>query len=260
MAVVQPRPGQATRANTPALHKLGHTLYRWLMKGARLAHLVLSMFGLLVLLFFGLTGLFLNHPDWLYHDDPFEYEETRTLPIQLVRAKPLDKFALVEHLRKEFGITIPCTDIKADNPNVLVVEFTSPGRQCTVTIDLPAEEEARAEGEKEEPKDPDEKQEKADDPPPQKDDAPTTIEATAAHKVFNLWGRFADLHRAKHTTKRDPGAFWPWVIDAAAVLMVLLGLTGLILWASLKTRRWLGLGALSLGTGVLLAVYFWLVP
>ena len=34
----------------------------------------------------------------------------------------------------------------------------------------------------------------------------------------------------------------------------------LILWLSLKTRRWLGLGALSLGAGVLLGIYFWLVP
>ena len=49
-------------------------------------------------------------------------------------------------------------------------------------------------------------------------------------------------------------------IPMIEVVIISLALTGLVLWTSLKTRRWLGLGALSLGTAVLLGIYFWLVP
>ncbi len=263
MAVSTPKLGPAARVDRPALQNLGHTLYRWLMKSARLAHLVVSMFGLLVLLLFGLTGLLLNHPDWLQQREADEHKEFGTLPPALLR-EPVDKLRVVEQLRKGYGITLPLDiDEEEDresgfeiDENQIRVRFKAPGREVHVNIER-----------------------KGDDPPPgdnapvegangkdgeQPPDAETRKARKAGdlevvYQTFNLAGRLADLHRGK-ASHRHPGWAWPWVIDSAAVLMVCLGLTGLILLASLKTRRWLGLGALSLGAGVLLGVYFWLVP
>lgn len=223
--------------------------YRLLMKSARLAHLVLSMFGLLALLFFGLTGLILNHPDWFNQDEPEVHTETGTLPPRLLK-RPLDKLLVVEHLRSEYGITAPVAKEEKDkdgndkdgydddDPELLRVSFKAPGRDVVVAIVRYKDDDG--------PRDPDPTGKKEGD-------------LTVTYQTHNLAGRLTDLHRGK-ACRRDPGEVWSLVIDGASVLLVCLGLTGLILWLSLKTRRWLGLGALSLGAGVLLGIYFWLVP
>jgi hypothetical protein len=249
--------------------KAAHTVYRWLMKVARYAHLVLSMFGLLVLLFFGFTGLILNHPDWFNQDEPQERKEKGKLPAELLR-EPVDKLLVVEYLRKEYAITLPLDqgddqDRKKGfevDENQIRVYFKAPGREVHVTIERkgddppPPDDNVIKEGNEGKGDDQldKEKEKDRDAQPPRK-----AGDMEVVFLTYNLAGRLADLHRGR-ASHRDPGEVWPWVIDGAAVLLVCLGLTGLTLWASLKTRRWLGLGALSLGTGVLLAVYFWLVP
>src|SRR6516165_9441532 len=60
------------QSSHPAIHPSGHTrswrrklsirfakLMRWL-------HIYLSMFGLATVLFFSVTGITLNHPDWVF--------------------------------------------------------------------------------------------------------------------------------------------------------------------------------------------------
>jgi hypothetical protein len=227
MAVETSQPVTAPRGHGTALKHFGRSVYRWLMKSARLAHLVLSMLGLLVLLLFGLTGLILNHPDWFDHyDSPQETTHSGELPAKLVK-KPLNQLLVVEHLRSEYGVTEPLYKF-AERETGATVLFSAPGREHQFTIDF-ADEETE----------------------------PAKVEVISTS--YGLMGRLADLHRGQGS-KRATGDTWPWVIDSAAVLMVLLGLTGLILMSSLKTRRWLGLGALSLGAGLLLGVYFLLVP
>src|SRR5262245_50336149 len=128
------------------LKQARHAAYRWLMKGARLAHLVLSMVGLMVLLFFGVTGLILNHPEWFDHNTAHREEiKDQRLPPELL-SEPLDKPRVVEHLRGVYGITIPLH--QGDEPvkdpsrgfevdrdqNVIRVHFRAPGREVHVTI------------------------------------------------------------------------------------------------------------------------------
>src|SRR5438067_1400905 len=149
--------------------------YRWLLKAARLVHLTLSMFGLLVLLFFGLTGLILNHPDWLKQDEAQERTETGALPSRLLR-RPLDKLLIVEHLRSEYGITAPMTDYEDDHPEQLTVVFKAPGRDSRVVIER-KKQDAPEEG----------------DEPPEKKEGDLTV----THRTHNLAGRLADLHRGQ---------------------------------------------------------------
>lgn len=63
-----------------------------------------------------------------------------------------------------------------------------------------------------------------------------------------------DLHKG-----RDSGNAWSQIIDASAILMVLVSLTGLILIFFLHKRLMLGLAVLGVGTLVCAAVYMFLV-
>jgi hypothetical protein len=55
---------------------------RWLIKTARTVHLYATLFGLVLILFFAVTGFMLNHIEW------FEVEQVRTVS----RPLPTQKF------------------------------------------------------------------------------------------------------------------------------------------------------------------------
>ena len=48
------------------------TTRRMLASWSRWAHIYLSMFGLAVILFFSVTGLTLNHPDWFFDEQTIQ--------------------------------------------------------------------------------------------------------------------------------------------------------------------------------------------
>jgi uncharacterized protein len=68
-------------------------------------------------------------------------------------------------------------------------------------------------------------------------------------------GVLADLHKGKQT-----GRAWGLVIDAVCVLLVVVALTGLVLWSALKNRGKYGLVAMLLGAAIALTVYWLGVP
>jgi hypothetical protein len=75
------------------------------------------------------------------------------------------------------------------------------------------------------------------------------------HQSRGIAGIMLDLHRGK-----DSGASWSLVIDGLALLFVVVSVTGLILWTSLKSRAQHGLAILIVGTVLGFAVYFATVP
>ncbi len=71
---------------------------RWL-------HVYMSMIAFLVILFFGVTGLLLNHPGWLGGDQVQTTELTGTLPASVMAADGRIEFlAVSEYLRSEHGV------------------------------------------------------------------------------------------------------------------------------------------------------------
>ncbi len=60
----RPGPLRGARSNGPSTHVKRET-HRW----ARLIHVYTSMIALLVVLFFAVTGLTLNHPEWTFGSD-----------------------------------------------------------------------------------------------------------------------------------------------------------------------------------------------
>ena len=63
-----------------------------------------------------------------------------------------------------------------------------------------------------------------------------------------------DLHKG-----RDTGATWAWLIDAAAVLMILVSLSGFLMIFFLKKKRFSGLVVTFIGAALLFLIYYLLV-
>src|SRR6218665_1221844 len=97
-----PRPVRRSVSSEPRpRHKPG--LKQRLANPMRWLHIYSSMFGLIAILFFSVTGLTLNHPSWTFGRKP--KEETQKGTIQKAwlgdAEKEPAKLEIVEHLRKE---------------------------------------------------------------------------------------------------------------------------------------------------------------
>jgi hypothetical protein len=133
---------------------------RLLLKWTRTLHIYVTMLGLLLVLFFAVTGFMLNHGEW------FALHEARTHTAEGVLPTPIlegpDKLAVVERLRDDFGATGALDSFETDEDTLKVV-FKSPGRQTEATIQ-------RADGRTE-----------------------------VTYESWGLLGRLTDLHRGKAT-------------------------------------------------------------
>ena len=199
---------------------------------SRWLHIYLSMFGLFVILFFSVTGLTLNHPDW-FSEKASTSEAEGALEPKWVKlpAPPLSeattapdflasvaKFEVVEYLRKTHAIRGAVADFTADDRECVVV-FKGPGHSADIFID--------------------------------RDTGKYRLTQTA----YGLIAVINDLHKG-----RDTGTAWSIVIDVSAVLMTLASLSGLILLFYIKRRRVPGVMTALVGTALILATIYFLVP
>ena len=98
----------------------------------RTIHIYLTMLGLGVLLFFGLTGFTVNHEDWFGATRPRLREAQGRMPVDLLQRK--DSLRVVEELRKSFGITGALTDFE-DLEDKISAGFKEPGQTWEVEIE-----------------------------------------------------------------------------------------------------------------------------
>jgi uncharacterized protein len=73
---------------------------RWM----RLVHVYTSMFCLLTVLFFSVTGLTLNHPTWTLGGSTSTESATGTFPDDIALAPEVDWLDVAEYLRAEHGL------------------------------------------------------------------------------------------------------------------------------------------------------------
>ena len=216
--------------------------YRKLLKASRIAHVYLTLFGLVLILFFSVTGFMLNYEGWFLPPgketalDPV----AGTIPAGLM--EPLNKYAVVEHLRRRFGasgfVGIDPKDqdpaepfdldayFRKDNPDEPAepykLQFVKPGGRHVVEIKYEPGRDA-------------------------------TVEVV---EYRSGWAGIAmDLHKGKAS-----GPAWKWVINVTCALLLLISVTGLVLWSSLRTRGKWGMLLLVLGGLAGLAVYVFGVP
>jgi hypothetical protein len=195
-------------------------------------HIYLSMFGLAAILFFSVTGLTLNHPDWFFAGAERSTQaegrlDTKWLHLDASSAAPgneadpsrqVAKLEVVEHLRKAHSVRGALAEFRVDDRECLVT-FKGPGYAADAFIDRD----------------------------------------TGRYNLTQTYHGFIavvnDLHKG-----RDTGPIWSVVIDASAVLMTVVSLTGLILLFYLRLRRSPGLAVVLVGTAAVVAVVLLWVP
>jgi len=199
--------------------------HRLLLKWARTLHVYFTLFGFALLFFFAATGFMLNHEDWFRPTEPYRTSNEGTMPSKFLGAE-LDRLGIVESLRKDFAARGEVDSFDEDK------EFDGDNEidRVRVTFKSPgyfAEAKIR------------------------RDNGSTTV----LHESFGIVGIALDLHRGKTS-----GEAWAFVIDGVSILFVIISITGLILWSSLKSRAQHGLAVLLLGTAIGFAIYLIYVP
>ncbi len=192
---------------------------RWL-------HIYLSMFGLAAVLFFGITGITLNHPDWVFGQVERSRAVEGDVDVKWIRREIADsdnssqvkKLEVVEYLRKTHRVRGALAEFRVDDSECMV-SFKGPGYSADAFIDRDSGHYSLTE---------------------------------LDHGLIAL---INDLHKG-----RDTGAVWSAVIDISAGLMTLIALTGLVLLFYLKLRRVTGVVVALGGTVVLIMIFRFCVP
>jgi hypothetical protein len=231
------RRSSPARGDRPAIGRTwGRHLKIRLVRLALWLHIYVSMFGLATVLFFSVTGITLNHPDWFFgnaerrtqSDGQVELRWLHVGPSAPAREGPGDaepdltkevaKLEVVEHLRKTHGIHGAVADFRVDE-NECTVSFKGPGYAADAFIDR----------------------------------------ASGHYNVIQTEHGFVaiinDLHKG-----RDTGPVWSAVIDLSAVILTVISLTGLVLIFFLKLRRRPGLIVALVGAAVIVAICLLWVP
>ena len=213
------RPARRSVSSEPRpRHKPG--LKQRLAGPMRWLHIYSSMFGLVAILFFSVTGITLNHPSWTFGSKTTEETAKGVMPKEWLGSadKEPAKLEIVEHLRREHKV------------RGLVDDFTVDESECSITLKGPAYSADvfldRESGKYE-----------------------VTQRFAGATAFFN------DLHKG-----RDSGKAWAWVIDLSAGLLIIVSITGIALLLYIKRRRRNGLLSTLGGFVVLLVILWICLP
>jgi hypothetical protein len=272
--------------------------HRLLLKWARLLHVYSTMFGFILLLFFAVTGFMLNHEDWFLpgqsttgkmptellaapenrdaileklRDDfdirgeleSFDYAEaTKSYRIVFKEDKGISE-AIIQGAD---GVTVVTHEAGNTRAWITIMEGAMPMELLNPddeSKNLPIVEKLRKDyairGEA------DFKYEKESESYRVVFKAPgyraeaiiqgKDGQTKVTHQTSGFAGVFLDLHRGK-----DSGLPWSFVIDGVSILFLVISVTGLILWSSLRGRAQHGFAVLMLGLALGIVVYFVWVP
>jgi hypothetical protein len=100
----------------------------------RTIHIYLSMFGLIILLFFAVTGFTLNRVEWFAGDSEDRQTLTGEFPADVLARG--DTFEIVEHIRANFPVRGAVTSFQGEPDDYEVrVVFKRPGALAEAAID-----------------------------------------------------------------------------------------------------------------------------
>jgi uncharacterized protein len=166
---------------------------RWM----RWLHVYTSMISLLLVLFFGLTGITLNHPSWTLGDGPDSTSVGGTLPTELLTADDgdVDFLGVSEFARDTLGAHGSIGDYGTTGTDGEIT-YQAAGYAAALLFDT------------------------------------STGEYTFDVDQQGWVGVLNDLHKGRDTTTT-----WKWVIDVSAVFLVVVAITGLVIQFVYRKRR-----------------------
>lgn len=177
--------------------------------------------GLTSLLFFSVTGITLNHPDWFGAQRSEQFTEVTLEPAWLEQFEQADELTRLDFLSRELDarwqLGVP-RNIDRDEFE-WVLDYQRPGGFSTVVLTLDTGELLLE----------------------QVDDGPVAI--------------INDLHKGRHA-----GQAWFYFIDVAAVVCLLFAITGVLLLYVHAGKRRSTWPLVGLGTVVPVLLYWLLVP
>ena len=163
---------------------------------ARYVHGWLSAFAFIVLVFFSLTGLFLNHPEW-FEPAKDEHVVKIELPenvLQSLQKQENPSNDLMAYIRQKESIVGRYQSSEVLDGEVMI-RLESPAGSTDIWALM------------------------------------DTGEVEITQKPATAVSMISDLHRGKNA-----GAAWSWLIDISAIIILALSLAGYILFLSIKSR------------------------
>jgi uncharacterized protein len=187
---------------------------------SRWLHIYLSMLSFIVVLFFSVTGITLNHAEW-FEGRQVEKKFTGIVPVTWVNTRDtsqIKKLEIVELLRKQYGIKGYVSDFLIQEDQCSL-SFKGPGYSADAFI-------SRKDGK---------------------------FQLTELR--MGLIALLNDLHKG-----RDSGLKWSRLIDISAGFLTLVSVSGLVMLFFLKKKRVSGLLLVIAGGAICYLIYWIWVP
>jgi hypothetical protein len=189
------------------------SISRWL-------HIYLSMVSFVIVLFFAVTGLSLNHAEWFDGKEQVKKFNGK-VPLKWVNVKDtaaIAKLEIVQFLKHNHHIKGEVSDFIIDD-NQCSVSFKGPGYSADAFIN--------------------------------RDNGEYKLNETS----MGLVAVINDLHKG-----RDAGKKWSYLIDISAIFMSLLSITGIVMICFMKKKRLNGFILVTAGALICYLVYYFMVP
>lgn len=199
-----------------------HPRVRKLFSMCRWIHVVLSTFLLVLFLFFCVTGLFLNHPEWFSHQKPvqtqtFSLKDTPTE--EYLKESSVNLEDLQSWIAAETGLKSPRKVTAELDLGEWSFDYPLPAGYAFVIIS--------------------------------QEDQTMTVE----YQKGTFLAVLNDLHKGRHT-----GKAWSYVLNISTILLSFMALTGLIILFQQAKWRLQGLALMGAGLLIPVVIFFYWVP
>ncbi|GAA76661.1 MAG: PepSY-associated TM helix domain-containing protein [Colwellia sp.] len=198
---------------------------RALYSTSRALHIYISTALFFLLILFCVSGIVLNHVDWLKNDKSNGHV-TATIPAELVTKANAQLNTLPSlypeieaYLATQYSLT-KVKSIEWEKEDALVMlDYPLPAGFAYAELDF------------------------------------ATGELNLDYQTGGFLSLIGDLHKGRHS-----GAVWSWVIDISAVLMIIFAITGMIILFQNRKKRLAGIWITVLGIATPLVIYLCWVP
>ena len=198
---------------------------RALYSTSRALHIYISTALFFLLILFCVSGIVLNHIDWLKNDKN-NGQVTAVIPAELVtkaneqlNTLPTLYPEIEAYLAEQYALT-KVKSIEWEKEDALVMlDYPLPAGFAYAELDF------------------------------------TTGELNLDYQTGGFLSLIGDLHKGRHS-----GEVWSWVIDISAVLIILFAITGMIILFQNRKKRLAGIWITLLGVATPLVIYLCWVP